>query len=63
MSDKNGNGRGKYKPVVSYRYIDADVWVKENLKTGDETIAYTDEVIADVFGDEKSEDSNPNNSN
>ena len=63
LSNENGNGHGKYEPKVSYRYLDADVWVKENPETGDETIAYTDEVIADIFSEEKSEDSDPNNSN
>ena len=37
LSNENGNGHGKYEPAVSYRYLDADVWVKEDPETGDET--------------------------
>jgi hypothetical protein len=61
LSNKDGNGHGEYKPEISYRYLAADVWVKKIEKTGDESIAYTEEIIAEIFGKTDSEDLNPDN--
>jgi hypothetical protein len=63
LSNKNGNGHGKYQPEVSYRYLDADVWVKTDEATGVETVAYTEDVIAELYGESDSEHLNPDNGN
>ena len=41
LSNENGNGHGTYEPKIYYRYLDADVWTKENIETGEVTIAYS----------------------
>lgn len=62
MTNTNGNGRGKYEPEVTYRYLDADVWIKTDEATGSETIAYTEDILAELYGEDDSDDSNPDNS-
>ena len=61
MNDKNGNGHGEYEPVVSYRYLDADVWIKTDEVTGDKTVTYTEDVLAELYSEDNSENSNPDN--
>ena len=63
MNEKKGNGHGKYEPKVFYRYLDADVWIKMDEDTGYETVAYTEEILAELYGEEDSEDPNPDNNN
>ena len=62
MSNENGNGHGKYKPAVSYQYLDADVWIKTDEETGLETVAYTEDILAELYGNDDSE-SEPDNGN
>lgn len=54
LNEKNGNGHGEYDPQVSYRYLDADVWIKKDEATGLETVAYTEDILAELFGEEDS---------
>jgi hypothetical protein len=63
LSNKNGNGQGEYQPEVFYRYLDADVWVKKDEITGVETVTYTEDVIAELYGESDSENLNPDDNN
>lgn len=63
LSNENGNGHGDYDPEFSYRYLDADVWVKKNEVTGEETVTYTEDLLSDIFDSEDSEDPSQDNSN
>lgn len=51
----NGNGHGEYNPEVEFRYLDADVWVKETPE-GQE-VAYTEDVLDALKDQEEDEES------
>jgi hypothetical protein len=63
LSNENGNGHGEYQPEVIYRYLDVDVWIKTDKLTGAETVAYTDDLLSDLYGEDDSDDLTPDNNN
>jgi hypothetical protein len=63
LTNKNGNGHGKYQPKVTYQYLDADVWIKKDEATGLETVAYTEDILAELYGEDDLENSNPDKGN
>ena len=60
MSDKS-NGHGKYQPDVYYEYLDADVWYR--VSEDNVTIIYTEEILAELYGDDDLEQPRPDSSN
>lgn len=60
MSNES-NGHGKFEPEVYYEYLDADVWYEHTF--GKITIVYTEDLLAELYGEDDSEDSTQDNSN
>ena len=59
MSNENGSDRGKYQPKIFFRYLDADVWERIDIETDIHSVAYTEDVIAEILGDRDSDDNDP----
>ncbi len=51
--DGNGNGKKEYDPEVVFRYLDSDVYIKEN-SDGTEEVVYEEELVDSLGGSEKS---------
>ena len=61
MSNENGNGCGEYEPTVYYEYLAADVWYEHN--EDGIAIVYTEDLLAELYGEDESDSSDQNNSN
>lgn len=63
MVNGNGNGNGSkdYNPSKEYEHLDDNFWVEEDIELEERRIAYTDEILQEIDGEDTETDTETDN--